>query len=113
MKKKKNKNIKLHIKRGDTVKVIAGNSKGEKGEVLKVDKDKLRAVVKGVNLVTKHRKPTAENPEGSLLKVEAGIHVSNLMVVDPSTGEPTRIGRRRAENGKLKRYSKKTQEFID
>lgn len=113
MKKKTNKNIKLHIKRGDTVKVIAGNSKGEKGEVLKVDKDKLRAVVKDVNLVTKHRKPTAENPEGSLLKVEAGIHVSNLMVVDPSTGEPTRIGRRRAENGKLKRYSKKTQEFID
>lgn len=113
MKKKTNKNIKLHIKRGDTVKVIAGNSKGEKGEVLKVDKDKLRAVVKGVNLVTKHRKPTAENPEGSLLKVEASIHVSNLMVVDPSTGEPTRIGRRRAENGKLKRYSKKTQEFID
>lgn len=113
MKKKTNQNIKLHIKRGDTVKVIAGNHKGSEGEVLKVDREKLRATVKGVNLVTKHVKPTAEEPEGGIRRVEGSIHVSNLMIVDPATGNPTRIGRRRAENGKLKRYSKKTQDFID
>jgi large subunit ribosomal protein L24 len=111
--KNNNNNVKLHIKRGDTVRVIAGNSRKSEGEVLKVDKEKLRAIVKGVNLVTKHVKPSAEEPEGGIRKIEAGIHVSNLMVIDPKTGEPTRIGRRRAENGKLKRYSKKTQEFID
>ena len=113
MNKKSKQNIKLHIKRGDTVKVIAGNHKGSEGEVLKVDRVKLRATVKGVGLVTKHVKPTAEEPEGGIRRVEGSIHVSNLMLVDPATGEPTRTGRRRAENGKLKRYSKKTQEFID
>lgn len=113
MKKKTNKNIKLHIKRGDTVLVIAGNHKGEKGEVLRVDREKLRAAVKDVNLVTKHVKPTAEKPEGGIQRVEGTIHVSNLKLVDPATGDATRTGRRRAENGKLKRYSKKTQEFID
>ena len=113
MKKKTNNNIKLHIKRGDKVRVIAGNHKGGEGEVLKVHREKLRASVQGVNLVTKHVKPTAEEPEGGIKRVEGTIHVSNLMVIDPATGEPTRTGRRRAENGKLKRYSKKTQEFID
>lgn len=111
--KKNNNNIKLHVKRGDRVRVIAGNSRSQEGEVISVDKQKMRVKVQGVNLVTKHVKPTAEKPEGGIQRVEAGIHVSNLMVIDPKSGEPTRIGRRRAENGKLKRYSKKTQEFID
>lgn len=112
-KKDNNNNVKLHVKRGDKVRVIAGNSRSQEGEVLSVDKQKMRVKVKGVNLVTKHVKPTAEKPEGGIQRVEAGIHVSNLMVIDPTSGEPTRIGRRRAENGKLKRYSKKTQAFID
>lgn len=111
--KNNNNNIKLHVKRGDRVRVIAGNSRTQEGEVISVDKQKMRAKVQGLNLVTKHVKPTAEKPEGGIQRVEAGIHVSNLMVIDPKSGEPTRIGRRRAENGKLKRYSKKTQEFID
>lgn len=72
-----------------------------------------RAIVEGVNIVTKHIKPSAQNPEGGVKKMEAGIHVSNLMLIDPKTGEPTRIGRKRDENGKLKRYSKKTNQFID
>jgi len=109
----KKNNVKFHIKKGDKVRVIAGNSKGQEGTVMEVLKEKDRAVIEGVNFVTKHVKPSANQPEGALKRVEAGIHVSNLMVVDPKTGEPTRIGRRRAENGKLKRYSKKTQEFID
>jgi len=111
--KNNNNNIKLHVKRGDRVRVIAGNSRTQEGEVISIDKQKMRVKVQGVNLVTKHVKPTAEKPEGGIQRVEAGIHVSNLMVIDPKSGEPTRIGRRRAENGKLKRYSKKTQEFID
>jgi large subunit ribosomal protein L24 len=109
----KKNNVKFHIKRGDKVRVISGNHKGKEGNVIEVLKDNNRAVVEGVNLVTKHLKPTASQPEGSLKRVEAGIHISNLMLVDPKTGEPTRIGRRRDENGKLKRFSKKTQEFID
>jgi large subunit ribosomal protein L24 len=111
---KSKNNIKLHLKRGDKVRIIAGKDKGKEGEVLNVDKEKMRATVQGHNMVTKHVKPSASAPEGSIVRAEAGIHVSNLMVVDPKTGEPTRIGRRRdAETGKLKRYSKKTQEFID
>jgi large subunit ribosomal protein L24 len=108
------KSQKLHIKSGDKVEVIAGNHKGKQGTILKVLNEKHRAIVEGVNLITKHVKPTAENPEGGIVKVEAGIHISNLMVIDPKTGEKTRIGRKLDEKtGKLKRYSKKTQEFID
>jgi large subunit ribosomal protein L24 len=104
---------KFHIKKGDTVVVISGNNKGGRGTVLDVLRAKERAIVEGVNLVTKHVKPSAKNPEGGIEKVEAGIHVSNLAVVDPKSGERTRIGRKAGENGKLKRYSKKSQEFID
>lgn len=106
-------NVKYHVKRGDTVLVIAGDDKGKRGVVLEILKEKNRVVVEGINIVTKHVKPTANEPEGGIRKFPAGVHVSNLKVVDSKTGEPTRIGRRRNENGKLKRYSKKTQEFID
>ena len=104
---------KLHIKKGDTVRVISGNSKSDKPrKVLEVIVDKDRVVVEGVNMITKHVKPSATNPEGGIEKKEAPIHISNLMLIDPATGEPTRVGRKLNENGKLQRYSKKTGEFI-
>lgn len=101
---------KLHIKKGDKVKVISGSWKGSEGEVLRVFPDKMRAIVEGVNIVKKHRKPTQNQP-GSITEIEAAIHVSNLLVVDPKSGEPTRIGRKLLD-GKLVRYSKKSGEII-
>ncbi len=103
---------KLHIKKGDTVIVTAGNSKGQKGKVLSVIVDKQRAVVEGVNIVSKSAKPSAKHPQGGIIKQEAPIHISNLSVVDPKTGEPTRIGRRIGANGKLVRYAKKSGEEL-
>ena len=103
---------KLHIK-GDTVKVIAGNSKGQEGKVIEMHISKNRALVEGVNLVSKHSKPNAASPQGGIIKQEASIHLSNLMLVDPKSGEATRIGRKIDEkSGKLTRYSKKTGEVI-
>ncbi len=103
---------KLNIKKGDTVKVIAGDSKGKQGKVLEVDVDKLQAIVEGVNLVSKHTKPNAKNAQGGIVKQEANIHISNLMVVDAS-GKPTRIGRKiDTKTNKSVRYSKKSGEVI-
>ena len=100
---------KLSIKKGDTVKVIAGDSKGKQGKVLEVIVDKQKAIVEGVNLISKHTKP---NAQGGIEKKEAGIHVSNLMVVD-NTGKPTRVGRKLdAKTNKSVRYSKKSGEVI-
>ncbi|MDA3817660.1 MAG: 50S ribosomal protein L24 [Prolixibacteraceae bacterium] len=104
---------KLHIKKGDNVFVVTGNSKGQKGKVLEVIRDKSRAIVEGVNMVKKHTKPNSANPQGGILEQEAPVHISNLMLVDPKTGEPTRIGRREDANGKLVRYSKKSGEEIN
>jgi large subunit ribosomal protein L24 len=106
------KKAKLHIRKGDTVLVIAGDDKGKKGTVLEVLLDKNRAVVEGINIVTKHTKPSAGKPEGGLKKTEAALHVSNLQLVDPATDKPTRIGRKLNDKSKLQRYSKKTGEFI-
>lgn len=104
---------KLHIKKGDTVVVITGNYRGQKGRVLEVIRKTDRAIVEGVNLVKKHTKPNAKNPQGGIVEQEAPIHISNLMLVDPKTGERTRIGRRLDEGkGKLIRYSKKSGEEI-
>ncbi|HAX93088.1 MAG TPA: 50S ribosomal protein L24 [Bacteroidales bacterium] len=103
---------KLHIKKGDTVVVITGESKGQKGRVLDVDRDKNRAIVEGVNTVSKHTKPNAKSPQGGILKKEAPINISNLMLVDPASGKPTRIGRRLNDKNKLVRYSKKSGEEI-
>lgn len=113
MERKFNKQQKLHIKTGDTVKVIAGDDKGKSGKVLSVDTDKNRAIVEGINMITKHVKPTAAKPQGGIEKKEASLHISNLMLVDPKTGEATRTGRKEGENGKLVRYSKKTGEVIN
>jgi len=112
MERKLNKQPKLHIRKNDTVKVISGNHKGKTGKVLEVLTEKKRAIIEGVNMITKHKKPSAANPEGGLEKTEAALHISNLMLVDSSTGEPTRTGRKRDADGKLKRYSKKTGEII-
>jgi large subunit ribosomal protein L24 len=103
---------KLHIKKGDTVIVIAGDYKGQEGRVLSVNREKLTAIVEGVNLVSKHTKPTAKYPHGGIIKKEAPIHISNLMLKDPATGKPTRIGRRLNEKNKLVRYAKKSGEEI-
>jgi len=103
---------KLHIKKGDTVKVIAGNEKGSTGKVLMVDPKKQRALVEGVNMVSKHTKPSAGSPQGGIVKKEASVHVSNLMVMD-AKGNPSRVGRKLDSDNKLVRYSKKTGEVID
>jgi len=105
-------NKKLHIKKGDMVFVNAGESKGKTGRVLSVLPKEDRAIVEGVNMVSKHTKPNSKNPQGGIIKQEAAIHVSNLQVVDPATGKPTKIGRRMGENGKLVRYAKKSGEEI-
>ena len=104
--------MKFHVKKGDLVKVISGNSKGKEGKISLMLPEKQRAIVEGINVVTKHLKPTAQNPNGSIEKKEASIHLSNLMVVDPSNGLPTKIGRKLNKEGKLQRFSKKTNTFL-
>lgn len=103
---------KLHIKKGDTVQVIAGDDLGKKGRVLEIIRKTNRAIVEGVNMMKKHTKPNTEHPQGGIVEKEAPIHISNLMLVDPKTGNTTRIGRRLNESGKLVRYSKKSGEEI-
>ena len=103
---------KLRIKKGDTVMVISGEDKGHSGRVLEVLVKEQRAIVEGLNMIKKHAKPSAKNPQGGIISKEAPIHISNLNVVDPKTGKATRIGRRLNENGKLVRYAKKSGEEI-
>ena len=102
---------KLHIKKGDTVKVLSGADNGKTGKIINVDREKGRAFVEGVNLVSKHNKPSAANPQGGIVKREASVHISNLMVVD-SKGQASRIGRKLNKDGKLVRYSKKSGEVL-
>ncbi len=104
--------VKLHIKKGDMVIVNAGDSKGQQGKVLEVQVDKQRAIVEGVNLVSKHTKPNAQHPQGGIVKQEAPIHLSNLQPIDPKDGKATRVGRKADKDGKLVRYSKRTGEEI-
>ncbi len=103
---------KLHIKKGDMVYVNAGNDKGKTGKVLEVITKKDRAIVEGVNMVSKHTKPNSKHPQGGIIKREAGVHISNLQVVDPVKGGATKIGRRVNEDGKIVRYAKKSGEEI-
>ena len=102
---------KLHIKKGDTVKVLSGADNGKTGKITSVDRKKGRAFVEGINLVSKHTKPSAANPQGGIVKREASVHISNLMVVD-SKGQASRIGRKLNKDGKLVRYSKKSGEVL-
>lgn len=106
MERKYNKQPKLHIKKGDKVCVIAGNEKGREGVITKVLIEKQRAIVEGLNKVTKHIKPNAQNNQGGIEEIEASIHISNLMVIDPATGQPRRTGKKRNAQGKLERYFK-------
>lgn len=104
--------MKLHIKKGDMVQVIAGDNKGKQGKVLKVEVEKQRAIVEGVNLVKKATKPNAQNPQGGIVEKEAPIHISNMQVLDPKSGKPTKVGRRLNDQGKLVRYAKNSGEEI-
>ena len=94
------------------MRVIAGDDRGKEGRVLEVNLTSRRVIVEGVNIVTKHQKPSAGKPNGELKKTEAGVHISNLALVDAATGKTTRVGRKLNEKGALQRYSKKTGEFI-
>jgi len=103
---------KIHIRKGDTVMIISGDSRGQQGKILKVDIAKNMAIVEGVNMVSRHTKPNAKSPQGGIIKKEAPVHITNLMVIDNS-GKPSRIGRRiDSKTEKLVRYSKKTGEVI-
>ena len=103
---------KQNIKKGDIVYVLAGDDRGKQGRVLSVQVSKDRAVVEGINMVSKATKPTAKYPQGDIIKIEAPIHLSNLALLDPKSGKPTRIGRARNEEGKSIRISKKSGEEI-
>ncbi|MBK0383257.1 50S ribosomal protein L24 [Pedobacter sp. SD-b] len=108
----KTKKVKLNIRKGDLVKVIAGDSKGQKGKVVEVITKTNRVIVEGANMVSKHTKPNAANPNGGINKMEAPIHISNVMLVDPKSGNATRIARKRNEDGKITRIAKKSGEEI-
>ena len=103
--------IKLKIKTGDSVVVIAGEHKGQKGKILNVDREKNRAIVEGINLISKHTKPSAQNPQGGIIKKEAPIHIFNLSLLDPKTGEPTKVGYE-VRDGKKVRVSKKSKQVL-
>ena len=103
--------MKIHVKKGDTVRVLSGDDRGQTGKILKVEVKKYRAIVEGVNMVSKNTKPNAKNPHGGIVKKEASVNISNLMVVD-GKGNATRIGRRVNDKGKIVRYSIKTGEEI-
>jgi large subunit ribosomal protein L24 len=105
------KKIKLKLKVGDIVRVMRGRSKGKEGKIIFIDTEKQRAIVEGANIVKKHEKPSAKNPQGGIVEKEAPIHISNLMIL--VDGKPSRIGRRlNPETGKLERYAKKTNQTL-
>ncbi|KHJ37239.1 50S ribosomal protein L24 [Pedobacter glucosidilyticus] len=112
MENKKKSQPKLNIRKGDLVTVIAGDSKGQQGKVVEVRIKENRAIVEGANMVSKHSKPSATNPNGGISKMEAPIHISNLALVDPKTGKATRVSRKRTEDGKVVRIAKKSGEEI-
>ena len=103
---------KLHIKKDDTVIVLAGEDKGKTGKALKVLVDKNRAIVEGINIVSKSAKPSAKNPQGGIVKQEASIHISNLSLIDPKSGKATRVAVKKTEDGKKVRIAKKSGEEI-
>ena len=111
MERKSNKQQKFHVRRGDTVMVISGDAKGKTGKVLTIKGEDQKAIVEGLNMISRHVKPTAAKPNGGIIKKEAPIHISNLAVVDPSTGQPTKV-KRVLTDGKLRRVSKKKRGII-
>ena len=109
----KKTNFKLKIKKGDTVMVVSGNYKGKSGRVLEIIRNDNKAIVEGINIISRHTKPNQKNPDGGIIKKEAPIFISKLMLVDPKTSTPTRVGRKLNDKGKLVRFAKKTGEVID
>lgn len=105
-------NNKMHVKKDDTVMVISGKDKGKKGRIIAAFPRQNRVLVEGVNMVHKHARPTQENPQGGILNQEAPIHVSNVMLIDPKSGLPTRIGYKVLDNGKKVRIAKRSGEEI-
>jgi large subunit ribosomal protein L24 len=104
---------KIKLKKGDMVKVISGNSRGQEGKILDIDTDRYRAFVEGINVVSRHTKPNNKTPKGGIVKKEASVNISNLMLIDPASGKPTRVGRKLDEkSGKIVRVAKKTGEII-
>lgn len=103
--------VKLKLKKGDKVVVISGEHKGQQGVILSVDREKNRATVEGVNMISRHTKPSAQFPDGGIIKKEAPIHISNLMLLTPKNGIASRVGRK-VEDGKIVRYAKKTGEIL-
>ena len=106
------KNIKVNIRTGDFVKILSGRNRNRQGKILKVLPKKCRAIVEGMNIISRHLKSSSKNPKGVVEKKEAPIHISNLMLVDPVSGQATRVGKKCNGEGKLQRYSKKTGNFI-
>lgn len=104
---------KLHVKKGDQVIVITGKDKGKKGRVLAAFPSENRVLVEGVNMIKKHQKPNQANPQGGIIQKEAPIHSSNVMLIDPKSGQPTRVGHKVLDNGKKVRVAKKSGEVID
>jgi large subunit ribosomal protein L24 len=102
----------MHVVKNDTVKILSGKYRGKTGKVLKVFRDEKRVIVEGVNIIKKHSKPTQKNPQGGIIEKEASVHVSNVMVIDPKTNEPTRIGYKYLDDGTKLRYSKKSGEML-
>ena len=103
---------KLKIKKGDNVKILAGTSKGEVGRIVRVIPKMNRVVVEGVNMIKKHQKPCTANPRRGIAEMEAPIHISNVALVDPSSNEATRVGRKVDDNGNIVRYAKKSGEVL-
>ncbi|MDP5276892.1 50S ribosomal protein L24 [Chengkuizengella axinellae] len=112
-KKLESHNNKLHVKKDDTVIVIAGKDKGKKGRIISALPRQNKVLVEGVNLIKKHARPSQDNPQGGIITQEAPIHVSNVMLADPKSGKPTRIGHKVLDNGKKVRVAKKSGQVID
>ena len=108
MERRSNKQQKFHVRKGDNVKVISGDSKGKTGKIVSIITTDAKAIVEGINIKTKHTKPTAAKPNGGIVKLEAPVHISNLALVDPATGAITKVGRKINSDGKLERVSRKT-----
>jgi large subunit ribosomal protein L24 len=102
-----------HVRKGDTVIVVAGKERGKKGKVLRVLKDKGRVLVEHINMIKKHQRPTQKLRQGGIIEREGTIHLSNVMLVDPQTGKPTRVGVRALADGKKARVARRSGEFID
>jgi large subunit ribosomal protein L24 len=112
MRRKHNSIPKLHLKKGDDAMVITGENKGKKAKVLEVFPKEGKVILEGINVVKRHQKPTAQKPDGGITEKEAPINMSNVMLIDPKSGEPTKVGRKLDEKGKFVRYAKKSGEVI-